>query len=211
MPPIRVLIADDHPMFREGIARAVASWPEFDVIVECENGRDALEAIRRDAPDVALLDLQLPELDGIGVVTAVARDGLATRILILSAYDDEEMVYRAVEAGAAGYLTKDARRDEIARAILQASRGQTVLNPELANALASQIRVRSRGDAPVLTEREQQVLALLAEGKSAPEIGKQLFLATTTVKTHLSHLYEKLGVSDRAAAVAEGMRRGLLE
>jgi two-component system, NarL family, nitrate/nitrite response regulator NarL len=207
---VRVLIADDHPLFRDGTARAVASWPELEVVAQAANGHEALELIRSLEPDVALLDLRLPGADGLDVAATVAREGRGTRVLILSAYDDEELVYQALAAGAAGYVTKDAGRDELGRAVLQASRGGTVLAPQLAGAVASQIRQRARAEAPLLTDRELEVLALLCEGLTAPQIGQRLFLSTATVKTHLAHLYAKLDVSDRAAAVAVALRRGLV-
>ena len=211
MERVRVLVADDHPLFREGVARAIKEWPELELIGEVADGRSALELIRSEVPHVAIVDMRLPELDGAQVAAAVTRDGLTTRVLLLSAFADEQIVFRALEAGAAGYLTKDATRDEIARATLAVGRGGTVLAPELAAGLASQIRLRGQDDTPVLTTREREVLALLCEGRSAPQIAQKLFLGTTTVKSHLGRLYEKLGVSDRAAAVAEAMRRGLIE
>jgi two-component system nitrate/nitrite response regulator NarL len=207
---VRVLIADDHPLFRDGTARAVAAWPELEVVGQAADGQEALELIRETSPDVALLDLRLPGLDGLAVAAAIAEEGLQTRVLILSAFAEEDLVYRALEAGVAGYVTKDAGRDDLGRAVLQASRGGTVLAPELAGAVASQIRQRARADLPLLTDREREVLALLCEGLSAPQIGRQLYLSTATVKTHLAHLYAKLEVSDRAAAVAVALRRGLL-
>ena len=207
---LTVLVADDHPVFREGLARAIAGWPELDLVGEAGDGRAGLAAIRDRHPDVAVVDLKLPQLDGVGVAAAVTREKLPTRVLILSAYDDADLVYRAVEAGAAGYLTKDARREEIMRAIVHAARGRTVMPPALAEGLATAVRKRSQPRLPQLTERERQVLDLLCEGLSAPQMGKRLYLGTTTVKTHLGTLYEKLGVSDRAAAVAEAMRRGLV-
>ena len=206
-----MLVADDHPLFREGVARAVTEWPELELIGEVADGRSALELIRSELPHVAIVDMRLPELDGAQIAAAVTRDDLATRVLLLSAFADEQIVFRALEAGAAGYLTKDSTRDEIARAALAVGRGGTVLAPELTAGLASQIRLRGQADTPVLTMREREVLALLCEGQSAPQIAQKLFLGTTTVKSHLGHLYEKLGVSDRAAAVAEAMRRGLIE
>lgn len=206
-----MLVADDHPLFREGVARAVSEWPELELIGEVADGRSALELIRSELPHVAIVDMRLPELDGAQIAAAVTRDDLTTRVLLLSAFADEQIVFRALEAGAAGYLTKDSTRDEIARAALAVGRGGTVLAPELTAGLASQIRLRGQADTPVLTMREREVLALLCEGQSAPQIAQKLFLGTTTVKSHLGHLYEKLGVSDRAAAVAEAMRRGLIE
>ena len=197
-------------MFRDGTARAIAAWPELEVVAQTGDGNDALEQIRALGPDVALVDLRLPGIDGVGIATAAKLEGLSTRVLILSAFTDEHLIYKAIEAGAVGYLTKDSSADELARAVLHASRGGTVLGPELAGAVANQIRERARTDLPVLTDREREVLVLLGEGLSAPQIGRRLFLGTSTVKTHLAHLYEKLGVSDRAAAVAVAMRLGML-
>jgi two-component system nitrate/nitrite response regulator NarL len=180
------------------------------VVAEAADGSAALELIRSTRPHVALVDLRLPGLDGAAIAAAVEHEGIATRVVILSAFDDEELVYHAIESGAVGYLTKDASGDDLARAILHASRGGTVLGPELAGAVASQIRERARTDVPVLTDREREVLALLCDGLSAPQIAERLFLGTATVKTHLAHLYGKLGVSDRAAAVAVALRRGMV-
>jgi two-component system nitrate/nitrite response regulator NarL len=207
----RVLVVDDHPLFRDAMARLLRSWAEVEVIGEAASGRAALERIRRDPPDVAVVDVRMPDVDGVQLCAAVGRDGLATRVLIVSGYDDDELVYAALEAGASGYMPKDAPRDEVARAVLAVAHGEMAIAPRLAGGLASQIRLRRERTGPLLTDREREVLALLADGRSAPEIGRTLFLATSTVKSHLAHLYEKLGVSDRAAAVAEAMRRGLIE
>jgi two-component system nitrate/nitrite response regulator NarL len=206
-----VIVADDHPLFRDGVVRAVKAWPELQLIAEAADGRTALALIRELVPTVAVVDLRLPELDGIAIAHAVTRDGLATRLLLLTAFADEVLVYRALEAGASGYVTKDATQEEIARAIHAVSQGMTQIAPDLAAGLARQIRSRSQNDAPVLSEREREVLELLCEGLSAPQIGERLVLGTSTIKSHLSHLYEKLEVSDRAAAVAVAMRRGLVE
>jgi two-component system nitrate/nitrite response regulator NarL len=207
----RVLVVDDHPLFRDAMVRLLRSWAEVEVIGEAASGRAALERIRRDPPDVAVVDVRMPDVDGVQLCAAVGRDGLATRVLIVSGYDDDELVYAALEAGASGYMPKDAPRDEVARAVLAVAHGEMAIAPRLAGGLASQIRLRRERTGPLLTDREREVLALLADGRSAPEIGRTLFLATSTVKSHLAHLYEKLGVSDRAAAVAEAMRRGLIE
>jgi two-component system nitrate/nitrite response regulator NarL len=206
-----VLVADDHPLFRDGVVRAVRAWPELELIAEAADGRTALALIQELAPTVAVVDLRLPDVDGIAIANAVTRDRLPTRVLLLSAFADEVLVYRALEAGVSGYVIKDATQEQIARAIHAVSQGTTQIAPELAAGLARQIRSRSQSDAPVLSEREREVLELLCEGLSAPQIGERLVLGTSTIKSHLSHLYEKLGVSDRAAAVASAMRRGLVE
>lgn len=193
------------------MARGLRQSGYLDVIGEAGTGREGLELIRSTLPDVAVLDYQLPELDGLEVVHALVRDGLPTRTLILSALTDSAIVFRALQEGVNGYLSKDARRAEIVDAVLKVARGGTVVPAELAAGLADQIRLRAQSDTPALSERERQVLQGFARGMSIPAIAAELFLGASTVKTHTQHLYEKLGVSDRAAAVAEGMRRGLLE
>jgi two-component system, NarL family, nitrate/nitrite response regulator NarL len=208
---VRVVVADDHPLYREGVVRALAASGRVEVVAQAEDGRGALEQIREHAPDVALIDYKLPHLDGVSVVHAVTRDGLATRVLLLSAFTDSGLVYEALQTGASGYLPKEAKRDEIVDAVLACARGETVLPAELTAGLVSEIRVRRGSDTPVLTDREREILNMIAAGKSLPDIAKELYLGVTTVKTHVQHLYEKLGVSDRAAAVAEAMRRRLIE
>jgi two-component system nitrate/nitrite response regulator NarL len=210
-PIVRAVVIDDHPFFRDGVARGLNHSGTIRVVGEAENGREGLELIRAESPDVAVVDYQMPEIDGLGVVHAVVRDELPTQVLLLSAVTDGAVVFKALEEGARGYLSKNARRAEIVDAVLRVAKGHTVVPPELAAGLADQIRLRGGGDAPILSEREQQVLQAFARGQSIPQIAAELFIGASTVKTHTQRLYEKLGVSDRAAAVAEGMRRGLLE
>jgi two-component system, NarL family, nitrate/nitrite response regulator NarL len=214
MPPTRVsvLVADDHPLFREGIERAVKERPELELVGSARDGREALELVRGLEPLVAVIDLRLPGLDGLRILNAVTRDGLSTRVLILSASGDAELVYRALQGGAAGYFRKEADRHAILDAISAVARGDTVIDPVLQAGVFDQIRVRGTGEErPILTAREKEVLTLMADGLSGPQIAERLIVALPTVKTHQARLYEKLGVSDRAAAVAEAMRRGLLE
>lgn len=207
-----VVIADDHPLYREGLARAVGARPDLELVGEAGDGRAALELIRSLAPDVAVLDMRMPGLRALDAVEALERDGAHTRVLVLSAAVESSLVYAAVAAGAAGYWSKDAERDAICDAIAAIARGERVLDPSLQSGVFSEIHAREVDTRrPVLTAREHEILVLVAEGKTAPAIGNELFLSTATVKSHLAHLYEKLGVSDRAAAVAEAMRRGLLE
>ena len=207
-----VLIADDHPLFREAIARVISSDPGLELVAEASDGRAALDQIRALKPDVAVIDVRMPELDGSDVLVALRDEGLPTNVVFLSAFLDAKTVYDAVAAGAKAYLSKEADSEEIVTAIAAAARGETILGPEVQTGLAEQIRFREENDArPRLSEREHEVLRLIAQGLSAPEIGERIHLSTATVKTHLQHLYEKLGVSERAAAVAEGMRRGLVE
>jgi two-component system, NarL family, nitrate/nitrite response regulator NarL len=208
---LTVLIADDHPMYREGVVGVLRRRAEIESVAEAATGREALEAIGRDRPDVALLDIQMPDLDGVQVARVVARESLATRTVFLSAYYDQEIVYNALAAGAAGFLSKDAKGNEIADAVIAVARGETVLGRDIQAAVAQKIRQTAARTGPALSAREREVLGLVAAGLSAPEVARQLHLGTTTVKTHLQRVYEKLGVSDRAAAVAEAMRHHLLE
>jgi two-component system, NarL family, nitrate/nitrite response regulator NarL len=209
--PVRVVVADDHPFFRDGVARGLTMSGRVKVVAEVEDGRAALEAIRNERPDVALVDYEMPGIDGLGVVRATVRDGLPTRVLLLSAHTDSPIVYQALQEGAAGYVSKDARRPEIVQAVLDVARGRTVVPPAVAAGLAGEIRMRAQSQGPVLSERERQVLQAFARGLSMPQVAAELFIGVSTVKTHTQRLYEKLGVSERAAAVAEAMRRGLLE
>jgi two-component system, NarL family, nitrate/nitrite response regulator NarL len=206
-----VLVADDHPLYREAVVRAVRARPDFELVGEAADGRSALEAIRAGRPDVAVLDVEMPGLRGLDVIDALRRDALPTRVVLLSAHLDSAMVYEAVAGGVAAYLSKAAPGERICEAIAAAARGEVVLPAEIQTGLAAEIRLRAEPDRPALSPREQEVLGLIAGGLTAPAVGRELHLSTSTVKTHLKTLYEKLGVSDRAAAVAEAMRRGLLE
>ena len=208
---VSVIVADDHPLYRESIVRAVRERPEFELVGEAADGRAALEEIKRLDPDVAVLDLKMPELDGLQVLNALQRDGARTRVVLLSAFLDGAVVFQAVAAGAAAYLSKDAQRSEVCAAIAAVARGETVLAPAAQAGIAAEVRSRGHAARPTLTPREQEILVHVADGQTAPEIARLLFLSPATVKGHLQAIYEKLGVSDRAAAVAEGMRRGLLE
>ncbi len=208
---VRVVVGDDHPMFRDGVVRALVMSGEVDVVAEADDGATALQLIKTHEPDVALLDYRMPEMDGAQVAAAVRRDELSTRVLLLSAHDESAIVYHALAEGAAGFLPKESSRSEIVSAVLNCAKGRDVLSPGLAAGLAGEIRRRAEPSGPVLSPREREVLDLIAGGLSIPAIATQLFLAPSTVKTHVQRLYEKLGVSDRAAAVAEAMRRRLLE
>jgi two-component system nitrate/nitrite response regulator NarL len=206
-----VFVADDHPVFREGVIRALRSRPELEFVGEAGEGREALEQIRALAPDVALLDVKMPGLDGTQITHAVQRDKLPTRVVLLSAHAPSDLVYRAIALGASAFVSKEASRDEICDTVAAVARGETLLAPEIQADLVDQIQMRARDDRPALSPREREVLVLIAEGLSAPDVGRRLHLSPATVKTHLQNLYEKLGVSDRAAAVARAMRLGLLE
>ena len=208
----RVVVADDHPLYRHGIVDVLKRQPDLELVGEAGDGRAALDVLREHPTDVALLDVDMPYLNGLALLRAVTRDELPVRVLFLSGYFDSATVYEALQAGASGFLSKDATADSVCDAVRAVARGETVLGPEIQGALARELRERAPAEErPVLSAREREILALTAEGLTSPDIGKRLHLSPATVKTHLQNTYEKLGVSDRAAAVAEGMRRGLLE
>ncbi|MEA2403179.1 MAG: two-component system, NarL family, nitrate/nitrite response regulator NarL [Thermoleophilaceae bacterium] len=208
---VRVLAAHRQPLYRDAVTRAIKQRPELELVGQAGDGREALEAIGLERPDVAILDRALAGLTGEQVLNAVARDGLQTRVLLIAADPEPEGVYTAIANGAAGYLTQDADARELCDAIAAVARGNTVLAPQLQSGLAGEIRLRAVHERPFLTDREGEILKLIAAGLTAPQIGRQIHLSTATVKTHLQHLYDKLGVAERAAAVAEAMRRGLVE
>jgi two-component system, NarL family, nitrate/nitrite response regulator NarL len=193
------------------MSRAIKERPELELVGQVGDGREALQAIDETRPDVAVVDRSLSELSGEQILNAVGRDGLGTRVIMIAAEPTSGLVYAAIANGAAGYLTTDTDARQLCEAISAVARGRTVLAPELHAGIAGEIRLREMHYRPILSDRERQTLKLVAQGLTAPDIGERLHLSTGTVKTHLGHLYEKLGVSERAAAVAEAMRRGLLE
>ncbi|MGW0177258.1 response regulator [Rhodococcus sp. NPDC003322] len=208
---VRVVVGDDHPMFREGVVRALTGSGLVEVVGEADDGIAALDLIRAEHPQVALLDYRMPHLDGAQVAAAVRRDELGTRVLLLSAHDESAIVYHALQSGASGFLPKESTRADIVTAVLDCAKGRDVLPADVAAGLVGEVHRRAEPSGPALSAREREVLAGIARGQSLPAIAADLFLAPSTVKTHAQRLYEKLGVSDRAAAVAEAMRRGLLE
>lgn len=206
-----VLVADDQPLFRDALTRVVRQSRSFRLVAELDEGRSALSAIRRLMPAVAVLGADLPGLDGQHIARAVARARLPTALLVLVGDPRSERAYETLGAGAAGLLSRVATGAELQDAIGRVARGETVLGVAAQADLAKAIRLRAAHGRPAFSEREHEVLALIAAGKTAPEIARELHLATATVKTHMLHLYGKLDVSERAAAVAQAMRRGLLE
>jgi two-component system nitrate/nitrite response regulator NarL len=198
-------------MYLEGLARAARERPDLELVGQSTDGREALEELRRLEPCVALIDMRMPSLNGSELLLAAKRDGIETRIVMLSAYGEADLVYTAIADGAAGYLSKEADRRTIFDAVAAAARGEVVLSPEFQVGLVAEIQRRESAERPLLSAREQEVLRLTADGLSGPDIARQLHLSPTTVKSYLQNVYEKLGVSDRAAAVAAAMRRGLLD
>ncbi|WP_026911169.1 response regulator [Patulibacter minatonensis] len=209
--PITVVVADDHPIFLDGVLGALSQRDDLVVVGNAQDGGEALRLVRELQPQVALLDLRLPVMTGVEVLHAIRRDDLPTRVVILSGELGSAAVYEAVQAGVDGYLTKESDRRAIGEALVAVSRGGTVLAPEAQAALTQEVRGRVQDDAPVLSPREREVLRMIADGLSGPEIAAELQIGTATVKTHTQNVYDKLGVSERAAAVAAAMRRKMLE
>jgi DNA-binding NarL/FixJ family response regulator len=201
--PLRLLIADDHPIVRDGLRVALCGEPGLEIVGEAADGAEAVRLAAELAPDVVLMDLRMPGLDGVSAIRLLS--GTGPRVLVLTTFDTD--VLPALEAGASGYLLKDAPPDELVRAVLATHRGETVLAPAVAGRLADHLRRPARGK---LSKRELEVLRLVAGGATNKEAAASLFISEASVKTHLLHIYAKLDVRDRAAAVAEAFRRGLL-
>jgi DNA-binding NarL/FixJ family response regulator len=204
---ITLLIVDDHPVVRDGLRGMFESAPGFVVLGEASNGVEAVTQAAALDPDVVLMDLRMPGGGGVDAIAELTRRGARAKILVLTTYDTDSDTLSAIEAGATGYLLKDAPRDELFIAVRAAAEGRTVLSPAVATRLVSAVRTPAGGP---LSTREREVLALVAKGTSNREIARVLFISEATVKTHLTHLYAKLGVNDRAAAVAVGYERGIL-
>ncbi|MGN9909910.1 response regulator [Phytohabitans sp. LJ34] len=204
---VRIVVVDDHAVMRAGVVALLASAPGIEVVAEAANGREAVELVERLRPDVALVDLRMPVLDGVEATTEIVSRGPGTRVLILTTYETDADIERAVEAGAIGYLLKDTTREQLVDAIRAAARGETVLAPRVAQRLVA----RMRQPAPVaLTAREVDVLNAVADGLSNADIGRRLVIAEATVKTHLLRIFAKLDVSDRTHAVVVALERGLI-
>ncbi|KAA9150566.1 response regulator transcription factor [Amycolatopsis acidicola] len=204
---ISVVLVDDHPVVREGLRGMLEAEPDLAVVGEAGSGDEAVAVNLARDPDVILMDLRMPGLDGVGATRKILADTPERRVVVLTTYETDADILRAVEAGAAGYLLKDATRAELAGAIRAAARGETVLAPSVAGKLVNQVR----NPAPqLLSARETEVLRLVANGLTNAEIGRRLHIGEATVKTHLLRMFAKLDVSDRTAAVTTAMSRGLL-
>lgn len=205
--PIKLLIVDDHPVVRDGLSSMFARDPEFTVVGEAADGGEAVRLAEALSPDVVLMDLRMAGVDGVTAIGELRRRGVPARVLVLTTYDTDSHVLPAIEAGATGYLLKDAPRDELLRAVRAAARGESILSPSVAARLMNKWRTPSAGP---LSPRELEVLQLVASGNTNREAAARLFITEATVKTHLLNIYSKLDVKDRAAAVAEAYHRGLL-
>jgi DNA-binding NarL/FixJ family response regulator len=209
MNTIRVLLADDHPVVREGLRGMLAAEPDIEVIAEAGSGREAAALALASKPDVILMDLRMPKGDGVEAISQLQAAGSDARIIVLTTYDTDADILRAVEAGAAGYLLKDTPRADLVQAIRAAARGETVLAPLVAGRLVTRVRGHA-AHIEALSARETEVLALVARGLTNVQIGRELFVSEATVKTHLTRACAKLGVTGRTAAVTKAMELGML-
>ncbi|MFB7130609.1 response regulator [Streptomyces sp. NPDC056237] len=207
---ITLVVVDDHPVVRDGLRGMFDSAPGFQVLGEASNGVEGVELVARLDPDVVLMDLRMPGGGGVAAIAELTRRGDRSKALVLTTYDTDSDTLPAIEAGATGYLLKDAPRDELFNAVRAAADGRTVLSPAVASRLISRVRTPAAQGNESLSGREREVLALVAKGTSNREIAAELFISEATVKTHLTHVFAKLGAKDRAAAVAIGYDRGIL-
>jgi two-component system NarL family response regulator len=202
---IRVLVADDHMTVRAGVSSIIGMQSDMEVVGEAENGRQAVDLWHKHRPNVMLLDLRMPVLDGVGVINEICHLEPSAKFVILTTYDTDNEIYGAIKAGAKGYLLKDERREVLLESIRKVSRGETCIPPALVEKLTAGMRSES------LTSRELEVLALLARGKSNKEIAAKLFISETTVKGHLRSVFTKLNVLSRTEATTTALRRGLVQ
>lgn len=205
-----VLVADDHPVFRAGIARAITESGGLELVGEADHGTRALELIVELAPDVAIVDLRMPGMTGAEICETLRERNSGVLVLVLSAADDPTTVRGTLESGAAGYLSKEATDEEIVDAVHRVLVGETFVSPSLQSGLFAEIAGRRGPAAVALSENEKRVIELAANGYTNAQISEELFVSATTVKSYLARAFEKLGVSDRAHAAAEAMRRGLI-
>lgn len=206
-----VLVADDHPVFRDGLVQGLASYPDVAVVGQAANGQETLRLMREVEPEVALVDLSMPDMDGLEILETAAAEGLPTRIVLISASVNAEEVFKAVSLGARGYVDKWSRRSEFHAAIVAAADGSERLSSTAQRELASALRSQTSRNGIELTDREREILQLTADGHSVESVADALYLSQSTVKTHLARLYQKLGVHTKAAAVAAAMRKQLIE
>lgn len=205
--PVRIVIADDHPVVRAGLEGMLSAQPEFEVVGQAADGNEAVRLASRLKPDVVLMDLRMPGMEGVAATKEIREKHPGINVLVLTTYDSDADILRAVEAGATGYMLKDAPREELFRAVKAADRGEPLLAPRVADKLMRRMREPERDK---ISAREVEILQLVARGKSNKDVAKSLHISEATVKTHLIHTFSKLGVDDRTAAVTAALEQGIL-
>jgi DNA-binding NarL/FixJ family response regulator len=210
-PNVRILIADDHPVIREGLSAMLASVVGFEVVGEARDGQEAMDLALRLVPDIVLMDLRMPGMDGVQAMRLIRAQCESIRFIILTVYDNDEYIFEGIRAGASAYLLKDVSRDELINAIREVHHGQSLLHPQITRKLFDRVSGSGEGERGVaLTDRELEILRMMANGASNKQIAARLKISSHTVKTHVSNIYQKLEVNDRAEAVAKAIRQGIL-
>ena len=211
--PIKILILDDHPIVRQGLATVLELEADLSVVGQAANGLEAVAEARKLLPDIILMDLQMPQMDGVEAIEQIMGEGLQTGILILTTYDTDEYLFRGIEAGARGYLLKDSPPEDVLNAIRTVNQGESLIQPSVASKLLDRLGQLSRGPAPeyTLSRREIEVLEVMATGAANKQIASDLNIGQSTVKTHIVRIFNKLGVSGRTEAVAEAVKKGIIK
>ncbi len=213
MDPIRILIVDDHTVVRDGLSSVLGREADMTVVGEASNGLEAIEETNRLKPDVILMDLRMPELDGVEAMKRIAENDPAANVLVLTTFDTDEYIFQAIEAGAKGFLLKDASHDELYKAVRAVSKGESLIEPGVAARVLSRFVELAQNQASpvdILSEREMDVLHKMASGNANKEIAAQLELSESTIKTHVARIFQKLDVNDRTSAVTQAIRRGII-
>ena len=211
--PIKILIVDDHPIMRQGLATVLEQESDLSVVGQAANGLEGVERARVLSPDIILMDLQMPEMDGVEAINLVCAEEQEIGIIVLTTYDTDEHIFRGVKAGARGYLLKDSPPEEVVKAIRTVYRGESLIEPRVTSMLLDRLGQLSRGPAPesTLSGREIEVLEVMATGAANKQIASELNIGQSTVKTHIVRIFNKLGVNGRTEAVAEAVKKGIIK
>jgi DNA-binding NarL/FixJ family response regulator len=210
---IRILIADDHPVVREGLITMISREPDFKVVGEAKNGLEAVEKVKQLQPDVVLMDLRMPELDGVEAIRQISLTETNVKFIILTTYSDDDYIFKGIEVGARAYLLKDAPREELFKAIKAVNRGESLIQPVIASKILDRfVEMTKQAQAPqdLLSGRELEVLELMAKGSANKEIADQLSITNSTVKTHITSIFQKLNATDRTEAVTQAIKKGII-